>query len=831
MTARNQQPHGQARPSHVDGFENGLGARTGLGTHRHMAAEHSHSASRRRLGTRAVALASAALALFALSGPSRAQGGTPSNPHALFVPGDEVPLSQFVAGSSGTPATLNVRPAILEWLVTHSHPIQVAEYDGSTVTKVAAATYNVPAGTVTHTPSADAALVVVSSVLVNDFPIVTHWNSSLNARGGVGGLPRGGQQLGASDGIATLDYDPVSGTTTSSGDSWLNGNAGHAHATGGKYYFATDKYALFSDGTETTPFRDGEPADQLVPDYERYVEENYSSTAITDLHAVWMSDHIRELTNLPVAHRNHPTAFDTGAPATSQIQEGLPLFQIVHCYVVPYDDPAVTGAENSLATFVLPPFWNDNPEVDYPVLFNSFYGIHGTTFSSTGAGFIKALGELYTLDGHRAVGIFHNGGGATPAQSLQGSGVHNVRMLFDFAETNLSVDVDSVVVTGGSRGGSSGLHYSSNPDPLTNGFTAQYVICENPEAYVGDLLDRFVNPSYGLVTTGVSSSTGYRKSWKDGWVDPNTARTGAEQAAYVLTGTDNFATIDATLSNGSSPFITQLAAEGCRVVLRLGTHDCTKPFLHMTELIEAMVGAGVPLRVELGHRLGHAYPTGLAIDERELLNRVIDQNLTLATGLFHYRPLSEQDELDFVGNAFSPAHAPVLLESPHLVALGQDHTHVITGPPGADYQIWTAQIDETEWLAKVNPASDVTTPMMLFSGTLPLATGGVSMTSAVHTYAMPPGPSNVNGGPWRLEVRYRLFGASTWTVLTGRKASGGVHGETSAPEGSYDAGTHGVTETYDLVPVMYQIIPTTSPQVNGLDLDGRTGGLDEDSSL
>ena len=481
----------------------------------------------------------------------------------------------------------------------------MAEHSSGTVTDVTVTSYNIVAWTVTYTPAANVELVVVSDALVNSFPVVTHWNAALNPPVG-GGAPRGGQQVGASDGIKIADYDPVAGKKSSGGDTFLNTNPTYATPAGFRYFYASDKYALFSDGTEGATAPSGPYAsDAKVPGFERYMAENYSYIAVSDLRAIQRSDSSRARNGLPIAHRNHPTAFDTHAPATSQLQHGLPIFQLVHCFVVEYDDPAIDGSESSLASFLVPPMWSKTPEVKYPVLFNSFYDINGSTFGAPGNIFVSVLGALYTLDRRKAVGIFHNGGGAFATQSLQPSGGANVKKLFAKATDLLGIDRDEVVIAGGSRGGSSGLYYASNP--VNNGFTARYVISENPQTYPGDTLDRFATPSYSLVHLGVVQATGVRKSWRAEWSDPTTGFSGAELAAFNMTGTEDFSDIDNFLACGSPGFVSQMAAEGTKVLLRLGTHDNTTCFAHMSQYIG---GVGRLPESRCGSRSGIALDTG-----------------------------------------------------------------------------------------------------------------------------------------------------------------------------------------------------------------------------
>jgi hypothetical protein len=730
-----------------------------------------------------------------------------------------VPLSQFVSAGGGETAVLHVRPEILAWLVGENARVEVSARSSTGVKDTVADSFDTVTGIVTFTPPVDADLVVVSGELRHDLPVVTHWNASRNLLDGFLGAPRGGQQVGASDGIGQLDYDPGSGALFGKDVDILNQDPteGHAHLVAGPYAFSTHRWALFSDGTETTDAKDGEPADADVPGHERYIAENYALAAPTDLAAIWLSDRSREISGLPIAHKNHPEAFAAGGPAKRKLLPGLPIFQVVHCYVVPFEDPGVVGAEQSLATFIVPPGWVAAPATPYAVLFNSFYDIHSSTFGVMGAEFLRTLGELYALDGRQAVGILHNGGGASACQTIHASAYANAARLFSEAQSRLGIDTSRVVVTGGSRGGTSALGLSANP--FADAYTATYILAVNPQTHPGEALHRFANPTYPLVQSGVAAGAGYKAAWKDGWTDPESGRSGAQEAGITYLGQHDGAAIDAELANGSPSFVAALAAKGSRVILRLGTHDHSKSFSHMTRYIEALQLAGVPTRAEIGYRFGHGAAVNTTPTERDLLNWTIDGVDPLETGIVHLHPETAQDEVDFQGTEFTPEHAPVFVESPLWTGLGQRHTHTFTGPPGALYELWAAPIDTLLWIHGVIVDSG---PFLLaFAGALPDAPAGVEMTSDVVEFT--PIYDLLAHGPWRTKLRYSLDGGVHWTI---------VEGETSSPPISYNPVVAGLAAIEHVAPVSFQVASDPfDSQVIGLEIDSRTGGLSEDSDL
>jgi len=374
--------------------------------------------------------------------------GPESLVQSLFVPDSYVPLSEFSSGTTtlpGQPLELHVTPAILN----QAGSVLVARNDAGVVSYLSPSQIDYGQGIVSVRNPGPHDYVVVSDSFKNVFPIVTHWKSRLNDW-------RGGHSLGASDGIATYLYDANENKIVSEGGSTLSQNDWAHQPSGEKYFFATDQYALFSDGSEQTAAKDGEWADADVPAYERYVGENWEIAAIDESAAIWLSDWSRENTGYPVAHRNH-VAFDTTVPVAEQVMTNVPLFQVVHGYLVdPGDDPAQQGHEQSLAAFILPPTWTPpQPPPSppgHPVLFNGSYGTHNSTFGQVGQKALQALGDLYNDHGALALGVFWNGGGGQATLARQASAYRNAAKLISDAELLGGANPHGLVIFGGSRG-------------------------------------------------------------------------------------------------------------------------------------------------------------------------------------------------------------------------------------------------------------------------------------------------------------------------------------------------------------------------------------------
>ena len=709
------------------------------------------------------------LATLALAASAHAQWPE-SDMNALFVPDDHVPLSQFVSGTGGVQAVLTVRPDILAWAGTDVH---IAVFNGADVGYMSPDSIDLVTGQVRFTPLSTPGgidLVVVSHALDNDFPIVTHWDSSLN-RPPMTMLARGGHSPDATDGIDTI----TTGLKADGefGNIGINGGVGStddSHADQyGKYKYATNRYALFSDGSELTPQKDGEIADMDVPGHERYIAENWSLSAIDDIAAIWLSDFSRSISGLPLRHLNPTTAFGGG-----QLQPGLPVMQVVHAYIVTYGHSSgAPGNEDSLATFVIPPYWTPTPVENYPVLFMAHYDIHqwfkNTVMQDV---FLESIGKLYVeRGGQQAIGIISNGGGSSCCLTTHESIYPNIEKLFDEATALLAVDRHGVVVTGGSRSGTAGIGLASSPNH--HAFSARFIVVGAPTLYPGDMFDHLINPTYANSLVGMVGGSGYKGSWEPGWPGPG-GSTIQEIVAMNLFGTSDFAEIDANRANSSPSYVNALANRGTCVILQIGTHDISKPFTHALDYYQALLAAGVPVRFEVGYRFGHGEAVfsapGVPVqpNELELLDRVNDTSPPpFEVGMIHYHPTSEADEDDFVGTEFFPTQMPMLVESPLMAGLLQEHTYTIAGEPGTDYELWVAPLDCQKWVEKQQFV--ITGPSWkLLSGSLPPSSyPDVGFATSEHQVTIPDLDSFV--GPWTFGLKYR-YPSAGWTWAYGETA-------------------------------------------------------------
>jgi len=755
--------------------------------------------------------------------PAAPEAAAPaSDPSACFVPGDHVPLSEFVAARRGEVVSLSVAASILVALLPPAmpllHTVRVVEYDPLTGSMTRYTPQSVtlgdptgpfPAlGQVLHTVVGQQVhVVVVDDALRNRFStapgapgdgIVTHWDRTRHDG-------RGGWRLGWTDGV--VGYDLVGGQLV---ELPAPPGLGFHGEPGDTYFWNTTRLALFAD-------RDDSQLEARVPAHERYIAEDWSTHSVTALAAIHFSDQARRQTGIPVAHRN---VTSDSVPLATQVRTGLveqhfPLFQLVHDHVVRLDRPESEGAENSLASFLLPPGWQRHPPgPGYPVLFNSGYDTNYAVLNPDGPGglFVGILGQLLAGDPtRRVVGIFSNGGGARACVALQASAIHNLNALFAEAVPAFSLDTRRLVCTGASRGATAGLALWSNP-LLDPGLSARFILAGSPNTFPVESLGLYGNSTYARLQWGLAEATGYSTAYLPGWTNPDDPRQDAGAlAAEALLGPASTADFDATLAAGAAPCAQQLAARGSTVVFKTATHDHSKSFAHMLRYVDALHAAGVPYRFEISYRLGHASTSTLP-GEVELLQHLFEGSALPPEelGLFLRHPdPGEEVGHALATHAFVPARAPVFVEAPLLMAEGATSTFTVVGPPGMVYAVLADRLQPPAWFQQVAvPLDDPDPPTTLFTGVLEPLAALPGMSFRTHSVEAGYGPANV--GPWEYRLLYYIVGEQLVELTS----------ETSVPP---EPGL----ESFEFWPSLYlgEFPPTP------FDIESRVGGLSDDLLL
>jgi len=612
-----------------------------------------------------------------------------SNFPSIFVPDTYVPLSPFVQiNTASTTLELNVAKELLIWLEAQNATLKIAQYDANGVLYKNPTAINQDSATIKLAAANPGVYVAISEDLKNDYPIVTHWNQTLNNG-------RGGQQEGASDALGFIDADIFSNTPTIGGLNIKNANPNHAHPQSnnddGLYAWATDKYALYSDGSEETPAKDTDVADADTPGYERYMGENFATSGVSEAAAIWLSNLILEETGFPLQHRNS-SALNNSSP---DLLESAPLFQIVHAHIVRHDDPDTLGREDSLATFILPPLWEKSPAQAYPVIFTGFYDIHGTTFNQNIIKTrLKTQASIFNEHNQGIVGILWNGGGASGSLTFQRSAYDNVAKLFSEAQNMLTIDVERIVMQGGSRGGGTALAMAANP--YHNSYKVPYVLVSNPQTQPSQNIDG-ANPTYALVTGSMPFYLGYKNAWKPGWTLPGSPDIDQSMLWKTqLFGRSETQTIKDQHEPGSPNFINALKDKGTKIVLHTATHDVSKPFMHMTRFVQKVRDAQIPIQMNIHYRFGHGHALNLKPDVVPLLKKLLGDNTPFSEETVHIRRQSAAEHTQ--GVVFDPEERPLVVEAPLLFGSGQFASMILLGEPGTLIEFHAGSLGEEKHL-------------------------------------------------------------------------------------------------------------------------------------
>ena len=758
------------------------------------------------------ALPVCALLLFG-SATSNAQKTKDLN--ALFVPDDFVPVSQFAKGVRNITINFSVHVDILQ----HPGQILVAELHGDEVIYEPPDIILDPGvginGQVQYTPAHNSdGVVIVHGALRNRFDVapgadttagvVTHWHGHWTT-----GPGKGEWKLGWTDGIVTRDFkvrDPNVSVIPKNYDFNTTDDGGIFGGTPGLTF--NDKFALFNDQANSYP------NSSLVgtPAHERYVAEDWSTVAVTQLAAIRTSDYARAMTGYPIAHRNYFRDDQTllrqiATPPSGEeplVDEDLPVFQMLHNYVVEFDSPDTPGTENALASFILPPSWRRLSDGNkHKVLFTSTYDIAATTnIQGAGGIFLKAIGDVYNKDStHKVIGIVMNGGGTHASLGLHASAEDHVEQVWIQASEALSLSFTDIVVTGSSRSGSTALSIWSHPElgwePTFDQLRAKYIIADAPNTHPAETLRFYGNPTYSLLQAGITHATGLSESFKQ--VLPVTGKQPFAQGADLAL-TNLIDPTYAELPLGSPARMNALTNRRTKIIYRARTHDYSKSFAHDLEYAKALRDQRVPFRFEVNYRFGHAAINNVKPNEGDVLEYLFNGR-TFKTGTFFYRPDPDVAS-ESIREQFFPARAPIIVEAPLRVEGGLAHTFTIAGPKDMGHWLRVFKVEGTPPVP-VGPSYTLSLAY-LTEGYLGLG-GGIDMGYYSATFIAP----NVTE-EWSMELGYTLP-SDPQNLLT----LDGNNGETAIPSGYEE----------DLFPIIQY---TNMDEILVIGNHGRTGGISDD---
>lgn len=662
--------------------------------------------------------------LLLINALSTVYAGSHSN---IFIPYYFTPLSSFVKNTNNTQTTLsfNVHPDVLNYILTNQFPGAIAHQDEKGgLNFIAPSTVDQINGTVTLDTNLNGKFVFIAEPFSNDLDIVTHWQQSLNNN-------KGGFSLGARDALGLIDYNPATDQFNFGWDIYNDTDPVNP------YTYNTDKYALFSD--------DPIKPTAKVPAFERYVGENYAIQKITAYMALHMAVTVVETTGYPLLHKNHPFALDPASETNAHVQYNIPAFQILHNTVIAYEPDKA-----SLASFILPPYWQANPTTPYPVLFNGFYDINFNTAVANGLTYIQIINELMTEGKEPTVGILWNGGGSRGPITFQTSAYINADYLFEYASILFGIDKKRMVFHGVSRGGMTALNIAANP--YTSNYSATHVVAYVPATRLGEHVDKWFGSNYPGVYSVSAWSTGYKYAYQSSWLEPGSVRTHAQ----VLT--DNFFGVsDPDIADYLSPvsdlFVDALKQKNVHVNLLVGTHDGFMPFPHHLAYKRKLDTKGVSSEMHVGVRFGHNF----TLDTKSILKQALRESMAgtrpPAGGIKFYQRQAETGAGYNIPVEITDGSIPFFSELPKVAYPGQTSRLAVAGDKDATYLLAYYKIDDTDWASgKLTLTSAATVMAYGVFSDLPAFqaqaidyTFPTGITAGYYVYAtlrLPPGATN-----------------------------------------------------------------------------------------
>jgi hypothetical protein len=588
----------------------------------------------------------------------------------VFVPGQYTPLSLYQEKVTSNAETLRftVHVEVMSYVlaknlagfVAHQNPSGVVSYMSPT-------SFNPATGEVFLSTNLPGKYVIVADGFKNDFPVVTHWKQSLNAG-------RGGFEYGATDGIGKIDYIAETGSFFGSTDLFDENPEN-------PYVFKSDKYALFSN--------DPLEPNARVPGPERYVGENYSVYAVTDIAAVALAAQFLEQTGYPLIHRNFPWANWKQGPLDKQTLNDLPAFQLAHNLVLAaYED------KPSLFTLLLPPRWSDVGSQTYPVLFNGFYDINENTFLANGLSFGKVIGQSLAKGQPGAIGVFWNGNGAFASQTLTFSSYFNSAYFFYVASLMFKADPQNVITFGISRGGSTALLTAANP--FFNNYIVKYAISYCSPGYIGQIATEWLSTNFPGLYGNLGWATGYKYSYRSDFTDPVTGLKGPQMFLFNTTGFSEPYIAD-ILSPPSDWMLTSLKAKGTQVHLGTGTSDIFIPTAQGIDIANQLKKHQIPFSWSIGHRGGHTYFDDELAPVIKALDALSGVSVPSFSGVKHYRRASESindvnNMIEFSPSQYLEASLPKKAWPGQRVRLG------ISGQGSQIFAVAIQKIQDSAWL-------------------------------------------------------------------------------------------------------------------------------------
>jgi hypothetical protein len=621
---------------------------------------------------------------------------TSLNSWPVFVPYKYSVITRFTKKTGGTLIDQDVNPAALAFAVRNKAQIRVAYASpqcDSCAFYLKPNALDTMTGSVRLYTTLKGLFTVVTDAWLNDLPVATNWDASLNNH-------HGGVRYGASDGIGTVFYD----TTKSQ----LIFKYFHKDTDLGSELFYSKQYALFandSTGANDTSIH--------VPSYERYVGEDYSLLSVPNRIVMEVGRRIFSQTGYPAVFRNNTPV--------KKLYTNSPIFQIINSIPI-----VLPNGRKGLVTLILPPYWTTNPVKRYPILFGSTYDLHERCLSDA-PGFCRVISSVMSGGNGSAIGVFWNSGGAWASYSLQNSLYDMASYIFSSLQYSFGADPNAIIGIGGSRAGFTPLLLAG--DPFHSNYRFRLVESNVAHAKPGDNFYSMDPLTYLGMEFSFGYATGYKYAWRSDWHDTSNGKNISAQdlAAFNVAGDTGQQYL-----NDHGPIgdrcINAMKSKGTKIFFFDGTHDYHKCFSGQLSFIDKVRKAGIPIKTELVLRGGHGCTYDMTdagqqynITIGALKNLLAATDPLLDTTTAYYRRVDDDNpQKGFVH--FTPSHRPFVLEAPMVAIPGRKWHFCITGEPASRYKIEIYNIYKSKSISGKDTTFTIiqlqTIPEFVISGSL-----------------------------------------------------------------------------------------------------------------
>jgi len=474
--------------------------------------------------------------------------------------------------------------------------------------------------------------------------------------------------------------------------------------------------------------------DHSLPDVENYVGSKYSTESFTDAKAVEWANKTCQLSGnaVTILHPENITGDYVGRGPVSDSCET----QVIH----------MNQGNNSLYTVILPPNWSaDAPAGTYPVVFNGFYDLNGNMLTIEGSPITRIVSKSAQNEKRGVIGLVWNGGGAWASRTMNEAAMHEFNEMIQHVAERYRANKNWIMTFGISRGAVTAFSIASNP--YRHDYRVVFTAATAPAAIIGEMAE-VSGPTYPAITNGAGWSTGLSNAWRDDFVYPTCAGkedfaglSGPEAHVKVLTGSSDYAEIDANRSLVSDIFVDGLLADKTQVYFEVTEKDFIAPFFQQVKYGAKLFSRGVPVEAVINVRHGHEY---LRLNHQadaffEVHQHIMDAvdivtdptfNLNGAVPNFINPGLSyyKVNRTTAKAEAFTPADGmfPFSADLPYVAYSGHTSLFAMTGQPGTKFRlavidalgnktILAEDIIADNMVKKVEYTLDINIPDMVFT--------------------------------------------------------------------------------------------------------------------